>query len=118
MARKGQNPYAADWSLAERPGWLTLRGSNVTLDDRNSPTFIGRRQQHLDCRVSALLEFHPIHDGEKAGMTVIMNDQFHYEIALSCKNGRHVVMLRRRIGAFMRTEEVIEYSGEHIILER
>lgn len=40
-----RNPHAADWSLAERLGWLRLKGSAVTLNDLDFPAFVDRRQQ-------------------------------------------------------------------------
>ena len=93
-----RNPRAADWSLAGRPGWLCLKGSPVTLDEIDSPAFVGRRQQHVDCCASALLDFAPQHDGEEAGLTVLMNHRHHYEIALTRLDGRRTVIVRRRIG--------------------
>ncbi|KPK57312.1 MAG: xylan 1,4-beta-xylosidase, partial [Planctomycetes bacterium SM23_32] len=61
-----RNPHAEDWSLAERPGWLALHGSELTLDDAGSPAFLGRRQRHFDCRAACLIEFEPTRDGEEA----------------------------------------------------
>src|SRR5690606_27161206 len=42
-----RNPRPESYSLTARAGWLRLFGSEVTLDDLGSPTFVGRRQQHL-----------------------------------------------------------------------
>ncbi|MEI2394728.1 MULTISPECIES: glycoside hydrolase family 43 protein [Paenibacillus] len=112
-----RNPYSADWSLTERPGWLTLRGSRLTLDDPDSPAFVGRRQQHMECTVSSLIEFDPALEGDEAGLTVIMDERFHYEIALAFKNGRKVVLLRRRLGTLSNIEAEVEYTSQSIILE-
>ncbi|MBW4079950.1 glycoside hydrolase family 43 protein [Paenibacillus sp. S150] len=112
-----RNPNAADWSLTERPGWLTLRGTNVTLDDLDSPAFVGRRQQHMKCRVSTLLEFQADHDGDEAGLTAIMNERFHYEIALARMGGMKHIILRKRVGSLWKVEKASEYSGERVTLE-
>lgn len=112
-----RNPRDKDWSLEERPGWLTLRGSAVTLNDIGSPAFVGRRQQHFRCSVSTLLSFEPVQEGEEAGLTVYMNERFHYEIALACgAYGRRQVILRRRIGSLWKVESEEEYEGSDIIL--
>ena len=83
-----RNPRAEDWSLSHRPGTLTLHGSAVTLNEADSPAFVGRRQQHFHCKASALLTFDPQNDGEEAGLTVFMNERFHYELAITRSDGR------------------------------
>jgi xylan 1,4-beta-xylosidase len=93
-----RNPRAADWSLSERPGWLRLKGSDVTLDDVDSPAFVARRQQHFDCKVSVRLDFSPTREGEEAGLTVLMNEKHHYEIAVGYQNNERIIFVRRRIG--------------------
>lgn len=93
-----RNPAPASWSLTERPGWLRLYGSALTLDIEDSPAFLGRRQQHLVCQVKTLLQFSPEQEGEEAGLTVLMNNSHHYEIALMFFQGRRQIIVRRRIG--------------------
>ncbi|HTK07558.1 MAG TPA: glycoside hydrolase family 43 protein [Ktedonobacteraceae bacterium] len=93
-----RNPRAEDWSLSERPGWLRLYGSTVTLNDLDSPAFVGRRQQHLEANSKALLDFHPTGEGHEAGLTLRMNEQHHYEIAVIREQGKRSIIVRRRIG--------------------
>ena len=52
---EARRPYALD----ARPGWLTLRGEAASLGAAASPTWVGRRQQHLSCRVATLVDFVP-----------------------------------------------------------
>ena len=40
-----RNPREEDWSLTDRPGWLRLNASPVTLADEGSPAVVGRRQR-------------------------------------------------------------------------
>lgn len=112
-----RNPQDGDWSLEERLGWLTLHGSAVTLNDIASPAFIGRRQQHFNCTVSTLLSFDPVREGEEAGLTVYMNERFHYEIALThdSEKGRKVI-LRRRLGSLWKIELEAALGGTEVIL--
>jgi alpha-N-arabinofuranosidase len=77
---------------------------------------VGRRQQHFDCKVSTFLEFSPTQEGEEAGLTVFMNERFHYEIALGIRNGVKKVFVRRRIGSLWKVEAEQEYSHHSIIL--
>lgn len=111
-----RNPKENSWSLSDRKGFLTLYGTGLTLDDTDSPSFVGRRQQHFDCKVSTRLEFKPTIEGEEAGLTVFMNERFHYEIALGHRDGRKKVFLRRRVGSLWKVEAEHDYDFENIIL--
>lgn len=93
-----RNPSPASWSLEERPGWLRLRGLAGGLDDAGPLAFVGRRQQHLRCRVRALLDFNPVADADEAGLTVIMNERHHHEIVVRSTGRGRAILLRRRIG--------------------
>ena len=66
------------WSLSDRPGWLTLTATGTTLD-RPGYTFIGRRQQHPDCRVEARLD----PGTGRGGLSVRMDEAHHYDIEVS-----------------------------------
>src|SRR5450432_1432046 len=93
-----RNPHTADSSLSERPGWLRLKGAVVTLNDVDSPAFVGRRQQHFNCKASVLLDFSPQRDLEEAGLVALMNEAHHYGIAVSRLDGARRVLVRKRIG--------------------
>lgn len=91
-------PAAGSWSLAERPGALRLLGGAAALDDGPPVTFVGRRQQHLVCQASTLLEFEPAAEGEQAGLTVWMNPRHHYDLFVRRADGRREIAVRQRIG--------------------
>ncbi|MET7656222.1 MULTISPECIES: glycoside hydrolase family 43 protein [unclassified Streptomyces] len=76
-------------STKEKPGWLTLRARGGSLDDTDV-TFVGRRQQHLSCRVRALVD---VADG-RGGLAVRLDEQHHYDIEASSGE----VRVRARIG--------------------
>ena len=94
-----RNPYPADWSLTARPGWLRLTGSAVSLNDQDSPAFLGRRQEDFNCVAETLLDFTPRVDGEEAGLTAQACAFFHYAIAVARVNGQRCVLARRRVGS-------------------
>ncbi|MFI0718501.1 hypothetical protein [Streptomyces sp. NPDC021224] len=68
----------ASWSLDDRPGWPTLRAAGPSLD-RPGYTSVGRRQQHLDCRVSARID----PGSGRGGLCVRMDEAHHYELEVS-----------------------------------
>lgn len=111
-----RNPDADAYSLTERPGWLTLYGKEGTLDGANRQTFVGQRQRHLVCGISALLEFEPIIEGEEAGLTVFMNENGHYEIAVARVNGAKTIIFRRRIGSLWKTEREERLPAGPVVL--
>ena len=93
-----RNPDPLDSSLCERPGFLRLRCSPVTLDELASPAFIGRRQQHFECRTATSLDFQPGAENEEAGLTVLIANDHHCEMAVTLRGGKRSVIVRRRIG--------------------
>jgi hypothetical protein len=91
------SPYArpdASWSLAERPGWLTLTATGPTLD-RPGYTFVGHRQQHHECRAAALLD----PGSGRGGLSVRMDEAHHYDL----EAGDGEVSVVARIGPLRQT---------------
>jgi xylan 1,4-beta-xylosidase len=104
-----RNPYENMYSLKKRKGYLRLYGSEISLDDADSPTFVGKRQQHFNCKVTTLLDFKPQSYNEEAGLTVFMNHKHHYEIAVIGDGFSRKIIVRRTIGKLSAivAEEVI-----------
>jgi alpha-N-arabinofuranosidase len=98
-----RNPEMNNYSLTDRPGWLRLMGSCTTLDETSSPTFIGRRQRHLACRVSTELDFNPQGDNEEAGLVAMGDNRHHYEIGITQKEAERIIFVRRKIGTLQAT---------------
>jgi alpha-N-arabinofuranosidase len=89
-----RNPDSSNYSINERTGYLRLKGSSISLYDLDSPTMIARRQQHFDFTVSTSVEFNPKQNNEEAGLTVMMDNRFHYDLFISQVNGKRVINLR------------------------
>jgi xylan 1,4-beta-xylosidase len=111
-----RNPVPGSWSLAERPGHLVLHGREVSLDDGGAPAFVGRRLCHLSCNAAASMDFEPAAEGEEAGLTVFMNENYHYDLFIKLDNGRKTAALRRTVGT-MRTEHMQVCLTGPVILE-
>lgn len=64
-----------------------------------------------------LLRFDPTREDEEAGLTVYMNEKFHYEIAITYDSslGRKVI-LRRRIGSLWKIELESALEGSDVVL--
>ncbi|WP_028610053.1 glycoside hydrolase family 43 protein [Paenibacillus harenae] len=104
------------WSLGEKESCLTLRGNETTLNECGAPAFVGRRQQHFVCDVSAHMTFAPQRDGEEAGIAVYMNDRFHYELAVTRISGERKIIFRRRIGSLQKIENEAPWTSDSLVL--
>jgi len=96
------------WMMARNPRsrWYRLDHGSLVLDARpiglggmGNPSFLARRQQHIDATASTLVRFQPAQEGDEAGLTIFQNDDYWYAIAIGLEGGRSVVQLRRRAGA-------------------
>jgi len=101
-----RNPEEGSWSLAEKPGYLRLRGNAMNLDSIASPAFVGRRQEHYACTATTRLYFKPEAANEEAGLSCYMRDRFHYDIFRTVRGGKSVVVVRKTV-ADIRTETVV-----------
>ncbi|WP_339248703.1 family 43 glycosylhydrolase [Paenibacillus sp. FSL R10-2796] len=93
-----RNANKVDWSLQERGGWLALRGSDVRLNEKGTPAFIGCRQRHLNCGITTKMEFSPL-ESDEAGLVVFMDQKYHYAIGLTQMEDKNVIALRRQVGS-------------------
>ena len=84
------------WSLAERRGYLRLRLRPESLVDLANPSFVGRRQQHIDFAARMWLEFSPSNDHECAGLVLLQNSDFHFRFVLTRRGAETVVRLVKR----------------------
>ncbi|MHA7964866.1 glycoside hydrolase family 43 protein [Paenibacillus sp. CAU 1782] len=104
------------WSLCEKASCLTLYGASASLDDGGAPAFLGRKQQHFACRVSSRLIFTPLASGEEAGLTLYMNEKFHYDLALVNVSGERKVIFRRRLGSLWKVENELPWFEDSVCL--
>lgn len=90
-----RNPYAGDVSLTQRPGHLRLNGTKVNFTGNDSPAFVGRRQTAFDITASTKVNFNPVADNEEAGMVVRADDNNHYDLLITRRDGKRKVMMRQ-----------------------
>jgi alpha-N-arabinofuranosidase len=102
-----RNPYDSDYSLTERPGYLRLHGSAITLNGQDSPAFVGRRQTDFNCVASTMLIFDSNSENEEAGFVVRQNDKHHYEIGVTLRQNKRQVFFRKVLKG--KTIEPVQY---------
>ena len=99
-----RNPSTNNYSLTENPGHLRLKSSPVKLDDIDSPTFVGRRQEHVAFTATTSVDLFDSQVGDESGVTVFMNNKSHYDLLLKqTSNGKRSIVLRYRLGELTHT---------------
>lgn len=83
------------WSLTARPGQLRLIGSRNGLDVIGTPAFVGRRQERLNQRFAAQLDFGPAAAGDAGGLALRMNESHHALLRLTGGQARRVECLQQ-----------------------
>ncbi len=90
-----RNPREQWYGLSA--GALRIVPRPVQLGEKANPSFLGRRQQHVNASASTMMRFAP-GDGKEAGLTAFQSEDYWYLVALGSENGRPVVRLKRRAG--------------------
>jgi alpha-N-arabinofuranosidase len=72
-----RNPYLENYKVTDKK--ITLHGTEITLDDVGSPTFIGLRQKEFNAKIFANVK---LLSGGNAGITLYMNENHHYDLEL------------------------------------
>lgn len=101
-----RNPVRASVSTTERRGWLTLHGTAVPLDQAKgvSPTYVGRRQEHLRARIASRIDFGPARAGAEAGLVLYRAPHSRYELGVRRNGGGgREVFLRQTVGQHLST---------------
>lgn len=89
-----------------------LHGTDITLDDTDSPTFIGIRQKDFCFDLTVELS---VNKGE-AGVTVYMCENEHYEVALRESPNGYEAVLRLNIGGIKHIQTIIPVNSDSAAL--
>jgi len=131
-----RNPKEQFWSLKDRPGHLRLKVRPIRMVDKlnpptygsfekcienykielniDSPSFIGRRQQHINFEAVTKMEFNPQNDYEAAGIALVQNNNHQFRFEYSIEAGQKVIRLIKCVSKVEIDFEAVTYSGENI----
>ena len=90
-----RNPRERWWTIGN--GELELRARPVALGDNANPSFLARRQQHINSTATTVVRFKPA-NGAEAGLVALQSDEYWFFLALAEDGGKPVIRLRRRAG--------------------
>ena len=92
-----RTPREDFYSLRERPSFLRLRLRPQQLTEQSNPSFVGRRQQHINFTAQTEFEFTPQAD-ECAGFVLIQNNDFHFRFVVMHENETIIRLVKRSHG--------------------
>lgn len=95
-----RNPPEGSHSLAERPGYLRLRGTATPLNQVGPVAFVGRRQTEFKQKFTARLDFTPVRETDEAGIAVFMSEGSFYSAAVTGVGAARRVVFRRKVTDF------------------
>lgn len=78
-----RTPRGNFWSLHERPGYLRLFLKEETIMEESNPSFIGRRQQHVNFAARTKMEFIPSNNFEVAGVVLLQSKDYQFRVEYS-----------------------------------
>lgn len=84
-------PHHSWLSLAERPGWLRLRG-RMSLFSNAEQSLVGHRIAHFNCAAETLLDYSPENHLQSAGLCAFYDDQNWYYLAVGHDPARGCVL--------------------------
>lgn len=91
---------------------LSLKGTEVTLDEVDSPTFIGLRQRDFNAIITCDI---CISEGE-AGITLYMDENHHYDLAIQKTEKGYRGIKRLNIGDIKSVEETMDLNSNKVTL--
>ncbi len=92
-----RTPRDEFYSLTERSGYLRLKLRPQKLSEWANPSFVGRRQQHINFAARTAMEFTPGAPNEEAGLVLLQNSDFHFRFVVTAASaGNNTVRLIKR----------------------
>jgi alpha-N-arabinofuranosidase len=94
-------------------GVLKLRGTKITLEEADTPTFVGVRQSEFETKLSVTVGG----NAKEAGFSFYMDESQHYDLALVQKEGKSEVILKLKVGDAMDVKNTFSVEEGEITLE-
>lgn len=93
-----RTPRDEAYSLTTRPGYLRLYLRPQHLAEQSNPSFVGRRQQHIQFSAETAMEFTPQTIYECAGLVLIQNNNFHLRFIVTLEDTPVIRLIKRYDG--------------------
>lgn len=114
--------WSIDWAFLRHPHMdkyelkddsATLYGTDITLDDVDSPTFICLRQREFNMKLKTDVEI----DKGEAGVSLYMCENEHYEAAIRKTEAGYEAVLKLNIGDIKHIQTAVPVSSNKVTIE-
>lgn len=97
-----RHPHEENYELTDNKA--VLRGTDITLDDADSPTFVGIRQRDFCFELGAEVSV----DGGEGGVTFYMCENEHYDVAVRRNGDKFEAVLKLNIGGIKHIQAAVK----------
>lgn len=113
----GNTDFGVDWCFIRHPhednyelkeNSVVLHGTDITLNEADSPTFVGIRQRDFCFDLSVNVTV----DSGEGGVTVYMDEGQHYDIAIRKTESGHEAFVRLNIGGIEHENHAVAIDSE------
>ena len=105
-----RSPAKDLYSLTEKPGYLSLKCSDVNASEKKTPAFVCRRMQHHHFECTTKVIFNPGTEKEAAGLLLYKDETHQYFLSIK-KSGDN-----RKVSVEKLSKDGVEILGEQIIM--
>jgi len=114
-----RNPVRDNYSLSEKRGWLRIKATPNTLNDAKPISAILRRQTEHNFTASTFLQLESSKDNEEAGITLIQNNNHHYDLLIKKQKGKNIIQLRVKVGSlsYIASEKIVQGNQQKLKIE-
>lgn len=103
-----RNPEMENYRRLPQQKRLRLTGTKITLNEKDSPTWIGVRQKEFGTETTVRMYplfgqekeaegAEPEHGAARAGVTAYYNNDYHYDLYLTQENGKQYLCLAKHV---------------------
>lgn len=92
-----RNPHEECYVREPENKSLFLKGTEETLNNQASPTWIGVRQQEFCCDAKVDIEVCETRERFRAGLTAFYNQYYHYEICVAQNQNKREIQLAKHV---------------------
>ena len=110
-----RKPVDGNYSFTENG--LVLKGNEWDLNSIEYPTFVGRRQQHINFEATTSLSLDASQPGSQAGLSAFMDVRSHYDIYLAKGDNGYTINVDYWLGSIYHHEVSLEIEGNSAILK-
>lgn len=110
-----RHPHKENYEFS--PNKLTLTGSGITLDEADSPTFIGIRQRDFNCDITCTVTLTEDSGSGECGIAVYSCENEHYDIALRKSEKGYEAILKLNIGGIKHEQAALTIPESKAILK-